>query len=244
MDVHELLQLESAEIERVFEDHDPWAFVGRLAQRIADGDGSPAARAVIRSERAPASTRPAPAARAPQKRAQHDPVTAAARGDLRRDLEHLCASVAGEAEAAELAGFLDGIDQVVEGATVFGCVMYAIGRPEAAELWWGVAAGAEDELAAHCLAVHYAATGQPDRAEVWRSQAAEEITPGRLPMPVRLPGDPAEIARALASEIDDLALAEFVSPDPQSPPGPMPPGGKVVRARNSPRRRRPVNRPA
>ncbi|WP_280689704.1 MULTISPECIES: hypothetical protein [unclassified Kitasatospora] len=74
-----------------------------------------------------------------------------------------------------MARFLEFLDTV--GATAFGCLLYGLGRETEAELWWGVAAGAEDTLA-----VHYAATGRTARAQAVRDNL-EEVEPERLPPP-------------------------------------------------------------
>ncbi|MFD9692316.1 hypothetical protein ACFWXO_41885 [Kitasatospora sp. NPDC059088] len=93
------------------------------------------------------------------------------RAALRRDLDRLCAAVVNDADPDRLTGFLEACDEGA--ARIFGCLLYAIGRVTDATSWWRFAAGAGDDLAVHCLAVHYAACGDDWEASFWRSLARD-----------------------------------------------------------------------
>ncbi|MFF3598013.1 hypothetical protein [Kitasatospora indigofera] len=255
MNLHDLLQSEADDLKRDFQDHDPTAFTRRLAQRIADGEGSPSARALPRSDRAPATARrQAPAAREDHRRPLPETLISAGagRGDLHRDLVHLCRCVVTQADLGELAGFVPACDEAA--ATAFGCLLYGIGRIREAVFWWRFAAGAGDCLAVHCLAVHYAVDGTEDEAEFWRTRAtddqarywreqAEDSEPVQLPAAVTITtttDDPVDVARSLTEELEDNdALKDFVQPPP-TPPIPLPypaaAGSRLVRGKASRRR--------
>ncbi|MFI6448537.1 hypothetical protein [Kitasatospora sp. NPDC050543] len=242
MNLQLILQAEAEDIEREFLDHDPVAFTRRLAERIASSDErQAAARSSGRSERAPATARrqaPAPQSRRPRV----DPLSTTNRAELRRDLETLCADVVNTTPPEQLAQFVEDCDEA--GARTFGCLLYTLGRPSDAAFWWGVAAGAEDDLAVHCLAVHYAAAGNEDQADLWRARALDtgEVNPAELPEAGAVAEEPVAVAENLVEELDDdlaSALKEWVSPPPRMPSGPAPGAttGRTVPRGKSPRRR-------
>ncbi|MEV7602933.1 hypothetical protein AB0O91_36765 [Kitasatospora sp. NPDC089797] len=258
MNIHKLLRDDAEELGRELEGHDPVASVRRLAVRIAGGERPAPARTVGRSERTPAAPRTAPApsgaaARTPYKREHLDVVAASGRADLRRDLEHLCAAVVSEAAPESIAETLAGFSRDGAAARGAGCLMYLLGQPQWAEFWWGVATGADDELAAHLLAIHYAGTGCQERASVWQQRAAEVAEDALPGQGMICPGDPAELAKVLtvltvyAEGAGEQALLDIVERWSAAPPTFERPRAATVGERRitrgrSPRRRQPAQR--
>ncbi|MFI6154973.1 hypothetical protein ACIBCA_20030 [Kitasatospora sp. NPDC051170] len=215
MKAAELLDVHAAELEREFRDHDPVDFTRRLAERLA------AARRLVppvreRPARPPATARP-PHGAGPgsgqgsgqgpgQCSGSGDPPGGGWRAELRRDLRYLCAAVAGAAEPGELA-----LDLELAEKTAFrtlGCLLYGLGRAGDGVFWWRIAAQYGDQLAVHCLAVHYAAEGEAGDAARWAVQAQDLSAPGRLPelAPHARPGGVARLARCLAEDYDGEIL--------------------------------------
>ncbi|MEU8922939.1 hypothetical protein AB0D10_18680 [Kitasatospora sp. NPDC048545] len=261
--VGDLLRAHSAELEREFGDHDPVAFTRRLAERLAAAR-RPAPTVRERPARPPAAARPphAPASgsspgvglgpgagpgpgpwpgwgSAPGglpgagslSGAGQSP-WAGGRAELRRDLRHLCAGVAGAVTPGELA-----LDLELAEKTAFrtlGCLLYGMGRTADGVFWWRIAAQYGDQLAVHCLAVHYTAEGERRDAARWAAQAQDLSAPGRLPdlaQEVR-PGGAAELARVLSERYDGeilLTLREAVAARPRPDPARL--GVRAVRGR-------------
>ncbi|MFJ8622419.1 hypothetical protein ACIRD3_06190 [Kitasatospora sp. NPDC093550] len=248
MKVGDLLRAHSAELEREFDDHDPVAFTRRLAERLAAARRPvPAARE--RPARPPAGARPphapAPGASpgvgpgagaglgpAPPSGAAGQHPGAGGRAELRRDLRHLCAGVAGAVTPGELA-----LDLELAEKTAFrtlGCLLYGMGRTADGVFWWRIAAQYGDQLAVHCLAVHYSAEGERRDAARWAAQAQDLSAPGRLPdvAPDPRPSGAAELARLLAERYDGeilLTLREAVTTRPRRDPARL--GVRAVRGR-------------
>ncbi|MGW2866941.1 hypothetical protein [Kitasatospora sp. NPDC001225] len=157
---------------------------------------------------------------------------AGGRAELRRDLRHLCAGVAGAVEPGELA-----LDLELAEKTAFrtlGCLLYGMGRAADGVFWWRIAAQYGDQLAVHCLAVHYTAEGERCDAARWAAQAQDLSAPGRLPelAPDVRPGGAAELARVLAERYDGeilLTVREAVAARPTADPGRL--GVRAVRGR-------------
>ncbi|UGY93081.1 hypothetical protein [Streptomyces gobiensis] len=219
--VEDLLKAEAAAVQRQLADHDPAAFMRKLARRIAEaseasdasdasgaseraesgtGAGAPAADRAVRGSRAPAPVRPL--ARRHTHRRRPVPIVRAdpscAPDALTAELRQLCDTVLRSNEIHTLADFAADYDAA--GARTFGCLLYSLGRDESALYWWRFAAGAEDELAAHLLAVHHAAVGfQPD-ARLWRTVARMLgfSVDRHLPQPVR---SAAELAQGFARTV-------------------------------------------
>ncbi|MGW7586342.1 hypothetical protein ACWGLI_35195, partial [Kitasatospora sp. NPDC054769] len=147
---------------------------------------------------------------------------AGGRAELRRDLRHLCVGVAGAVEPGELA-----LDLELAEKTAFrtlGCLLYGMGRTADGVFWWRIAAQYGDQLAVHCLAVHYTAEGERCDAAHWAAQAQDLSAPGRLPelAPDVRPGGAAELARVLAERYDGeilLTVREAVTARPGADPG-------------------------
>ncbi|MBV6699099.1 hypothetical protein [Kitasatospora aureofaciens] len=188
MNLTDLLQADSAGLDQEFRDHDPAAFTRRLAERLASGRPPPAGRERI--------VRPPAARRAGERRA------GARRAELRRDLRHLCGGVAGTVDPGELALDLELAEKAA--LRTLGCLLYGMGRTADGVFWWRIAAEFGDQLAVHCLAVHYAAEGQDGDAARWAVQAQDLSGPGRLPAlaPDVRPGGAAELVRVLAERFD------------------------------------------
>ncbi|MFD7590883.1 hypothetical protein ACFV84_36195 [Kitasatospora sp. NPDC059811] len=250
MNIHKLLRDDAEELGRELEGHDPLASLRRLAVRIAEGERPAPTRTVGRSGRTPAAPRtatapPVSAARAPQKREHLDVVAASGRADLRRDLEHLCAAVVSEAPPESIADTLAGLDCDEAAARVVGCLMYLLGQSPWAEFWWGVAAGADDELAAHLLAVHFAGTGHREKAGIWQRRATEVAEDA---LPVRgavCPDGPAEAAKVLTVHVEgagEQALLDIVERWPATPPTVTQPQPAAVGTRRVARGRPPRRR--
>ncbi|MER6366694.1 hypothetical protein [Kitasatospora sp. NPDC001527] len=250
MNIHELLQDDAEELGRELEDHDPVASVRRLAVRIAEGDRPAPTRTVGRSERAPVAPRaatapPASPVRAPQKRDHLDVVAASGRADLRRDLGHLCAAVVSQTPPETFAAPFAGLAYDGGAARVVGCLMYGLGQPLWAEFWWEVAAGADDELAAHLLAVHFAGTGRREKADLWQRRVTE-VAEDRLPEQGAVCiGDPAEVAKVLSVHIEgagEQVLLDIVGQWPATPPTAAPQRRPAVAERRVARSRSPRRR--
>ncbi|MEV7597177.1 hypothetical protein AB0O91_07260 [Kitasatospora sp. NPDC089797] len=225
MRVTELLRAHAAELGQDFPDHDPTAFTRRLAERLAA-----ARRAVPPGRERPA--RPPAAARPPHAPATGDHPGARGRSELRRDLRHLCAGVAGAAEPGELALDLELAEKAA--FRTLGCLLYGMGRTADGVFWWRIAAQYGDPLAVHCLAVHYAAEGERRDAARWAAEAEDLSGPGRLPAvaPAARPGRAAELARVLAERYDGeilLTIRDTVAARPGRGPGRL--GVHAVRGR-------------
>ncbi|EPH41455.1 hypothetical protein ABT390_34170 [Streptomyces aurantiacus] len=63
----------------------------------------------------------------------------------------------------------------VEGALVFGCLLYLTGHPESAQFWWQLAAGAGSRAAAYGLHLHHLALGETRRAWHWFHQLTHSM---------------------------------------------------------------------
>ncbi|WEH37252.1 hypothetical protein PZB75_30145 [Streptomyces sp. AM 4-1-1] len=77
-------------------------------------------------------------------------------------------------------------DYDAAGACAFACLLYILGRRGSALYWWRFAAGADDPLSAHVLALYYAGAGPLPAARVWCAYSrflgytADRHLPGRL----------------------------------------------------------------
>jgi hypothetical protein len=110
--------------------------------------------------------------------------------------------VAGTVEPCELALDLELAEKAA--FRTLGCLLYGMGRSADAVFWWRIAAQFGDQLAVHCLAVHYAAEGEDGDAARWAVQAQDLSAPGRLPALARdvRPDGAAELVRVLAERFD------------------------------------------
>lgn len=88
-----------------------------------------------------------------------------------RELDLISAQVLNGPEASKLAK-LDNSRQIdPEGALVFACLLYIVGREDGALFWWQFAAGSGSSSAATCLSLHHRHNGAFDYADHWREQA-------------------------------------------------------------------------
>jgi hypothetical protein len=129
------------------------------------------------------------------------------------------------------------LDLQIEGALLFGCLLYLSAHPISAAFWWKVAAGAGDRTAATCLYLHHLLRGDSRQAFWWLNQAIAlatephtvpptlpeignwpEILPFLLPAPAPGPtpgpvgGAPLPFAQ-LALELDRLVVRVGQDPD-------------------------------
>ncbi|MEE1943272.1 hypothetical protein V1L54_28360 [Streptomyces sp. TRM 70361] len=193
--LEEVLQQEAAELRRQLADHDPDAFMQRLAARIAESvnqepeklDADPPVRSTAaRAGRAPTPVRPL--TRRCRRRRSIPPRTddtTATPATVLAEVQRLCDLVLRSNEVDRLVDFVTDYDQA--GARTFACLLYTLNRCESALYWWRFAAGAGDELAAHLLATHHAAVGYHPDARLWRTiTRMMGFNPDRhLPQPIR-----------------------------------------------------------
>lgn len=80
------------------------------------------------------------------------------------------------------------LDYDATGACAFACLLYILGRRDSALYWWRFAAGAENALAAHVLALYHAANGTVPEARVWcaHSRLLGFTADKHLPLPLHL----------------------------------------------------------
>lgn len=89
----------------------------------------------------------------------------------RRRLDLVSARVLNTPQASASLSQLGITDHVKpEGAVVFACLLYLVGREEGAQFWWKFAAGSGNYTAAQCLALHYERNTDPE-ADRWREEA-------------------------------------------------------------------------
>ncbi|MGW0331090.1 hypothetical protein ACWD0J_04280 [Streptomyces sp. NPDC003011] len=63
----------------------------------------------------------------------------------------------------------------VDGALVFGCLLFLTRHPESAQFWWELAAGAGSRAAAYCLHLHHLSLGESKRARHWFHQLTHSM---------------------------------------------------------------------
>ncbi|AQW46598.1 hypothetical protein [Streptomyces violaceusniger] len=66
----------------------------------------------------------------------------------------------------------------IDGALVFGCLLYLTGHPESAEFWWKLAAGAGHRAAAYCLHLRHYELGEDREAQHWFHQLIQSMDDG------------------------------------------------------------------
>ncbi len=197
MKIEDILQAETDLLDKAFAHHDTSEFTRALADYVGEWFDRVGVAATPRhvyarpaAERGPAPSRPRRATAGLSSRALPAPPEPSAR-EVSGHLMQLCVSVLQSDEIDTLADFATEYDDA--GARTFGCLLYSLNRKAAALFWWRFAAGAGDELAAHCLAVHHAAVGRSTDARIWRWTArAMGFAPERhIPSPTRAPVGPA-----------------------------------------------------
>ncbi|MFJ9411228.1 hypothetical protein [Streptomyces sp. NPDC101393] len=186
--LEDLLQRQAKALSADFADHDPVAFTERLAARIADGTGREpdrVTRGAVNGIR-PAPVRPA-LHHGRRRRRRPTPILEPAIDPavVLAEARRLCNIVLRSDDIDTLGDFAADYDAA--GARTFACLLYTLNKWDSALYWWRFAAGADDELAAHLLAVHHAAVGHRTDARAWRAIARMMgFTPDiHLPQPVR-----------------------------------------------------------
>jgi hypothetical protein len=118
-----------------------------------------------------------------------------------RELDLISAQVLNGPDATKLAE-LDNSKQIEpEGALVFACLLYIVGREDGAQFWWQFAAGGGSSSAATCLSLYHRRSGASKHADHWREQARlVDDPPGCDPRPPRRPLLPEDIANNLLAQ--------------------------------------------
>ena len=119
-----------------------------------------------------------------------------------RELDLISAQVLNGPEASMLSK-LDNSTQIdPEGALVFACLLYIVGREDGAQFWWQFAAGGGSSSAATCLSLHHRRSGASRYADHWRQEAGrlDADPPGCDPQPTRRPLLPDDIANDLLAQ--------------------------------------------
>ncbi|MEO3752017.1 hypothetical protein [Streptomyces sp. B6B3] len=65
----------------------------------------------------------------------------------------------------------------MDGAVVYACLLYLAEHGECAQFWWGLAAGADNGIAAYCLHLHHQELGDPHEARLWWREASKPTDP-------------------------------------------------------------------
>ncbi|MFC1414360.1 hypothetical protein ACEZCY_34925 [Streptacidiphilus sp. N1-12] len=76
------------------------------------------------------------------------------------------------AASADSARAVADPDREIEGARVFGCLLYLTGHPHSARFWWQIAGGAGDSTSAYCLYLHHRQRGETHTAGLWLDTVA------------------------------------------------------------------------
>ncbi|GAA1306738.1 hypothetical protein GCM10009647_026510 [Streptomyces sanglieri] len=131
-------------------------------------------------------------------------------------LRQLCETILSAENAATLMAAFD-LDYDATGACAFACLLYILGRRDSALYWWRFAAGAENALAAHVLALYHAANGTGPEARVWcaHSRLLGFTADQHLPHPLRLAraAPPGRDIASSAPTPSNEAMASFVLND-------------------------------
>lgn len=146
-----------------------------------------------------------------------------------RELDLISAQILNGPEASMLSK-LDNSTQIdPEGALVFACLLYIVGREDGAQFWWQFAAGGGSSSAATCLSLYHRRSGAFKHADHWREQArlvdnpagCDQTPPQTAPPPLlpddiandllaqcqrgqrpRLPAEIEEVIKELVTEYD------------------------------------------
>ncbi|MDX3232554.1 hypothetical protein [Streptomyces sp. ME19-01-6] len=79
-------------------------------------------------------------------------------------------------QAGEEPGHAEAAEQLdIDGALVYGCLLYLTGHPESAEFWWKLAAGAGHRAAAYCLHLRHCELGEDREAQHWLHQLVQTM---------------------------------------------------------------------
>ncbi|MET8289890.1 hypothetical protein ABZV80_32385 [Streptomyces sp. NPDC005132] len=186
-DIEEVLRAEARAVEDMLRTHDTDDFMRRLAHRITNqATSAPRVRRAATDETGwRIDTVPVHPPAQPPNALRHDPVRPRSRRARRRGPTPITGRSPQSDPRATRAYLLDVCETVLcdtddtrfdlydcDGARTFACMLYLLGRRASAVFWWGFAAGAEDPLAAHLLATHYAIDDTSvKQARVWRWHA-------------------------------------------------------------------------
>ncbi|WP_409239343.1 hypothetical protein [Streptomyces sp. PA5.6] len=112
--------------------------------------------------------------------------------DAAFDLRTLCETVLTRAdlEALTRAILTDSVLTAPDAARMLGCILQLGDVPDAARFWWQFAAGADDHIAAYCLALQHQSLGEEAAAAWWMDQ-----TPGATDADEHLSAEPDQIPR-------------------------------------------------
>ncbi|MET9497411.1 hypothetical protein [Streptomyces sp. NPDC006552] len=188
-DVEEMLRAEARAVDDMVFTHDTDDFMHRLAHRIAEQAARPprVRRAVFDAddgavEDGRGREAPLPPPAQPPAIARHDMARPRSRRARRKRPTPLMRRELLSSPPATRAYLLGACETVLcnaedthlelyerDGARTFACMLYLLGRRHSAVFWWGFAAGADDALAAHLLATHYAIDDTTlKQARIWR----------------------------------------------------------------------------
>ncbi|GAA2793137.1 hypothetical protein GCM10010441_17980 [Kitasatospora paracochleata] len=107
------------------------------------------------------------------------------------------------------------IDEEIEGARVFGCLLYVAGHPASAAFWWRIAAMAGDPISARALYLQHLQRGEMREAKWWFHEAYGTSTGDPAAVPPSLPEMP-DYFKALPTVAEQPTPAQ---PDPQPADG-------------------------
>ncbi|MCX5346076.1 hypothetical protein [Streptomyces atratus] len=227
--LEETLRAEAQVLHDMLSTHDTDDFMRRLSARIEEHSARPPRVQDDPTRSAPADTSTPPSF-SPQRQRSTRP---AIRRGLRRrplpvvtrdpadqpaaaldHLRRLCETVLSAEGAAVLMAAFDH-DYDATGACAFACLLYILGRHDSALYWWRFAAGAEDALAAHVLAVYHAAIGTVPEARVWcaHSRLLGYAADQHLPAPLRLSAPPGRDVASYVPTPNNEAMTPFVLND-------------------------------
>ncbi|MFE7617276.1 hypothetical protein [Streptomyces sp. NPDC057496] len=227
--LEETLRAEARVLHDMLSTHDTDDFMNRLSTRIEEHAARPPRVHDDPTRSAPADTCTPPSF-TPQRQRSTRP---AIRRGLRRrplpvvtrdpadqpaatlnELRRLCETILSAENTATLMAAFD-LDYDATGACAFACLLYILGRRDSALYWWRFAAGAENPLAAHVLALYYAANGTLPEARVWCAHSrllgftAHQHLP---PYPARTTPPDRDIARSAPTPTNE-AMTSFVQND-------------------------------
>ncbi|MER6611175.1 hypothetical protein ABT282_36175 [Streptomyces sp. NPDC000927] len=229
--LEETLRAEAQVLHDMLSTHDTTDFMNRLSTRIEEHAARPA-----RVHDDPARSTPTVTCTPPSFNLQRQRSTRPhVRRGLRRrplpvitrnpadqpaatltHLRHLCETILSAENAATLMAAFDH-DYDATGACTFACLLYILGRRDSALYWWRFAAGAENALAAHVLALYHAANGTLPEARVWcaHSRLLGFTADQHLPLPLypaRATPPVRDIARSAPAPTNE-AMTSFVQND-------------------------------
>ncbi|MFI0260282.1 hypothetical protein ACH4OW_14770 [Streptomyces sp. NPDC017056] len=162
--IEDVMNTERNQVQRELDAWDLEAFVAKLGQRIAVVQQQPRRQ---RHTKTPQPPRPAPSRPTPSRPGRgNGPSILRPPVHSEWELQRLCEDAVTVPEVrALLERFLIDFDPC--GARVFACLLYLADRADHALFWWRFASGAEDGLAAYCMALHSSAVGEKRQLSTW-----------------------------------------------------------------------------